>query len=240
MCGRYFRHTPRDELAAAFAAQSSVEDVAPGFNIAPSQSVLAVRFNPKSGLRTLDALSWGLVPHFVKDRSGAYKLINARAETVDVLPSYRDAFLRRRCLVLADGFYEWRKLGKKKQPYAIARVDRAPFAMAGLWENFRDPATGDWFRTCTVVTTNANALVAELHDRMPAILPPEAYAAWLGETPCAPAELKRLLTPFAAEQMQAWPVSPALNRPGTRDDAGLLEPVSVSEDGNLELTFNRD
>ncbi len=185
MCGRYFTHTPRDELAAAFSAQRSFDELAPRFNVAPSEPVLAVRFNPKTGLRSLDLLAWGLVPHFAKDRKSAYKLINARCETVERLPSYRDAFARRRCLVLADGFFEWRKLGKKRLPYAFARKDRAPFAMAGLWENWRDPETGEWLRSCAVVTTPANALVAELHDRMPAILPQRPTRAGSAKSPRA-------------------------------------------------------
>lgn len=236
MCGRFFCHTPRQELAAAFGAQTKLADMRgathepdddwePSVNFAPSQKILAVRFNPKTGQRSLDALKWGLVPYFSRDASGAFKRINARAETLDVLPSYRSAFEKRRCLIVANGFFEWQKLGKKRVPYAFARVDRKPFAMAGVWENFRDPANDTWLRTCSIVTCEAAPLVAEVHDRMPVILEPESYGAWLGEQPASSRELKALLRPHA--ELERFPVSPALNRPAAQAqvDLSLLEAV---------------
>jgi len=222
MCGRFFRLRPRDELAAAFRASATGIDVAPGYNIAPGQPILAVRYNAKSRERSLDALHWGLIPHFAKDRKVAFKCINARSETIDTLPSFRTAFEKRRCLIVADGFFEWRSRGKQKLPYAIARADHRPFAIAGLWENWKDPATGEWVRSCAVVTTSANALVTQIHDRMPVILDPSQYERWLGEEPAQAFELKQLLRPYPAEAMVMWPVSPRMNTPKV-DDASVLD-----------------
>jgi putative SOS response-associated peptidase YedK len=221
MCGRFFRRSPREELAAAFGAELGSASAEPAYNIAPSQQVLAVRFNPQTGTRTLDDLQWGLIPFFAKDTKIAWKTINARAETVDTMPSYRAAFQKRRCLIVADGFFEWKELGdgkrKRKQPYAIALDHREPFALAGLWEGWKDPATGEWLRTCSIVTTDANAQMQTLHDRMPVILHPEDYGAWLGEESAPPAELKALLRPWDG-QLVIWPVSPLMNSPGKGPD----------------------
>jgi putative SOS response-associated peptidase YedK len=122
---------------------------------------------------TLDLIRWGLLPSWAKDRKMAWKLINARAETVATATAFRKAFAERRCLVPVDGFFEWEKVGKEKQPYMIAMLDREPFTLAGLWENWKDPESGEWIRTFTIITTEANELVAELHDRMPGIIAPE-------------------------------------------------------------------
>jgi putative SOS response-associated peptidase YedK len=234
MCGRAFRYTPRDELAAAFRANPTGDEPPVSFNIAPSQLLPTVRFNAKTGERTLDALQWGLVPHFAQDRKIAWKLTNARGETVDRLPSYRTAFAKRRCLIPVDGFFEWRTLGKRKQPYAFALATHKPFALAGLWENWRDPASGAWLRSCTIITTEANAVVGAIHDRMPVMLEAQDYARWLGEEPEQLPELKALLKPFRAELMVSWPVSPAINKPGVLDDASVLDTVSVPEDSAIQ------
>lgn len=231
MCGRFFRHRPQEELAAAFRARPGEDSPIPlGFNIAPSRTILAIRHDAKNGERTIDGLHWGLIPHFATDRKIAWKLSNARGETVDKLPSYRAAYAKRRCLIPADGFYEWRTIGKAKQPYAFALESHQPFAIAGLWENWRDPATGEWLRSCTMITTEANELVATVHDRMPVILEPSDYARWLGEEPEPLHELKALLRPFDHARMVSWPVSRALNRPGGIDDVSLLDPVDVPYD----------
>lgn len=166
----------------------------------------------------------------------AWKLTNARADTVDQRGSYRTAFAKRRCLVPVDGSFEWRTIeggaGRKprKQPYAFALVTHKPFAIAGLWENWKNPATGEWLRSCTLITTDANELVGQIHDRMPAILEPQDYARWLGEDPESAVELKALLRPLRACLMEAWPVSAALNKPGGRDHASVLDAVTVPED----------
>lgn len=228
MCGRFFRHSPREDAATSFRAViGEILGDDGGYNIAPTQQVLTVRFNPKTGQRSLDDLHWGLIPHFANDRKIAWKTINARAETVDKTASFRTAFAKRRCLVVADGFFEWKAIGKKKQPYAIALKSRLPFGIAGLWENWRDPATGEWLRSCAIVTTEANELVGRIHDRMPVILEPSAHARWLGEEPAEPAELKALLKPYDAHAMVMWPVSAQMNKPGGADDASVLEPVDA-------------
>ena len=225
MCGRFFRRQPRDELAAAFRA-TPFGDLAPAYNIAPSSSVYAVRFNAKTGERTLEPLQWGLIPHFAKDRKIAFKCINARAETVDTLPSFRTAFAKRRCLVVASGFYEWFTKGKAKHPFAFVRSDYEPFGIAGVWENWQDPATGEWIRSCAMITTSANELVGTVHDRMPVILEPASYPHWLGEEPLHAHELKQLLRPLRADLMAAWPVSSRMNTPKV-DDLSVLDPIEV-------------
>ena len=224
MCGRFFRHSPREELAAAFQADPTGLELGPSYNVAPGQSVLIVRHAPSLGRRVLDTAAWGLVPHFAKDTSGAYRCINARAETVDTKPSYRSAFSKRRCLLIADGFFEWRAEGRRKLPYAIALKTRKPFAIAGLWETWRDPTTDQKLQTCALVTTDANELVASIHNRMPVILDPDQCSTWLGEGPTtAPGALKSILRPFPPDEMLMWPVSPQLNTPRF-DEPELLEP----------------
>lgn len=227
MCGRFFRHSPRHDAAESFRAVIGeiLGDQDGSYNVAPTQRVLTVRFHAQREQRTLDDLHWGLIPHFANDRKIAWKTVNARAETVATMPSYRGAFAKRRCLVVADGFYEWKALGKRKQPFAIALKSREPFGMAGLWENWKDPATGEWLRSCTIVTTTANDLVGRVHDRMPVILHKADYARWLGEEPATPDELQSLLRPYEADAMVMWPVSPQMNKPGGVDDASVIEPV---------------
>jgi putative SOS response-associated peptidase YedK len=226
MCGRYFQHTPREEVAAAFRAHDEIAGAGPSYNVAPGQRVLTVRFNAKTGERTLDDLQWGLVPFFAKDPKVAWKTINARAETVDTLGSYRRAFQKRRCLIPADGFFEWKAITtKKKQPYAIARQDRSLFAIAGLWEAWQDPTTQEWLRTCCIVTTEPNDVVSQIHDRMPVILPEAAYSAWLGEVPASPDELKGFLKPYDGSLVM-WPVSPRMNKGDVNEREGL-DPIEV-------------
>jgi putative SOS response-associated peptidase YedK len=224
MCGRFFRKSPREELAAAFQAELGFSSAEPGYNIAPGTPIVTVRFNPKTHARTLDDLHWGLIPFFAKDRKIGWKTINARAETIDTAPLYRKAFERRRCLIVADGFFEWKALGKRRYPYAIALENGAPFALAGVWENWQDPETGEWVRSCSIVTTEANSLVGRIHDRMPVILDPADYPRWLGEESAAPAELKELLQPFGGELVM-WPVSPRMNRQEASTGPEVIEPV---------------
>jgi putative SOS response-associated peptidase YedK len=221
MCGRYFQNQPRDELAAAFRAAPSAGEDRSSYNIAPGQLVLAVRLHPKTGERWLDDLQWGLLPHFAKERKMAWKTINARAETIDKAASYRAAFEKRRCLILADGFFEWKALGKQRLPYAVTLAGREPFAMAGVWENWKDPVSGEWVRSCAIVTTAANELIGQVHDRMPVILAPADYASWLGEEPKTASELKRLLEPFSAQVMAMWPVHPRVNKTDVNDPSVL-------------------
>jgi putative SOS response-associated peptidase YedK len=227
MCGRFLNKLPPEETARLFRTKNVAPNFPARFNIAPTDPVLAVRFDPKTGERRLDALRWGLVPHFAKDLSTGARFINARAETVETLPAFRDAFKRHRCLIPASGFYEWRKDGKTKTPYAIVPTDGPLFAFAGLWENWRDRSAGDdapWIRTCTIVTGEPNALLAPIHDRMPVILPKEAWPQWLGEEAADPAALKALLRPYPAELMRAYPVSPRVGSVKNADPS-LIEPL---------------
>ena len=163
MCGRYRRTTQEEEPARIYQPIS--------YNIAPSQKVLTIRCNSESRARSLDVLRWGLIPYWAKDQKIAYRTINARAETVDKAPSFRQAFSKRRCLIPADGFFEWRKTAKPKLPFAIGMKEGRPFTLAGLWENWRDPESGEWLRTCTIITGEPKELVAQIHPRMPVILP---------------------------------------------------------------------
>jgi putative SOS response-associated peptidase YedK len=168
VCGRYRRTTSEEELARRYHIPIPTQrDLPISWNIAPTQDVLAIRFHPETKQRTLDALRLGLIPYWAKDPKVAYKTINARVETVDTAPSYRQAFKKRRCLIPADSFYEWKKVVGGKIPHAIGMKDDSPFVFAGLWEGWRDPASEEWIRTCTIITGEPNELVAQLHDRMP-------------------------------------------------------------------------
>src|ERR1700730_4871679 len=160
MCGRYRRTTAEEELARRYHIPIPPQrDLPISWNIAPSQDVLAIRFNPETKQRSLDALRWGLIPYWAKDPKIAYRTINARAESVDTAPSYRQAFKKRRCLIPVDTFYEWKKVVGGKIPYAIGMKDDSPFVFAGLWEGWKDPATDEWLRTCTIITGEANEFV---------------------------------------------------------------------------------
>ena len=200
----------------------------PRYNVAPSQDV-AVVCAAEEG-RTLAMLRWGLIPAWAKDPAIGHRLINARSETVAEKPSFRSAFRHRRCLIPADGFYEWRREGKTRQPWLFGLRDGAPFVFAGLWERWTVPAgaaltgslaersPGDAVETCTILTTAANDTVAQVHGRMPVILPPDVWDAWLAgeEVP---------LGPYPADDMTAWPVSTHVNRPAN-DDPRCVEPIS--------------
>jgi putative SOS response-associated peptidase YedK len=189
--------------------------------------VIRERREPR-GERTLQLLRWGLIPWFAEDMKGGAKLINARSEGIADRSSFREAFRKRRCLVPADGFYEWRTEGKLKQPYLIQRRDREPFAFAGLWERWvpkTQPPEPAYIDSFTIVTTQANALLKPLHERMPVILAPEDYARWLDRGSSA-AELKALLKPGPEESLAYVPVSPRVNA-AAPDDAGLIEPMGI-------------
>jgi putative SOS response-associated peptidase YedK len=168
-------------------------------------------------------MRWGLVPYWAKNIRVGFSTINAMAETLETKPVFRDAFERRRCIVPVDAFYEWKKIDPKtKQPYAIALADKSLIPFAGLWENWKSPA-GEWIRSFTIVTTTPNQLCGELHNRMPVILPPEAWSVWLGEESVERDQLKMLLVPYAGE-MIAWPVSQRVGNV-KNNDASLIEPV---------------
>lgn len=202
MCGRFTQTHSAAELAALFDL-TETPDWHPRYNIAPTQSIPAI-VEPHH----LKLLRWGLIPSWSKDPAIGNKLINARAETVSEKPSFRDAFNRRRCLIVADGYYEWKKEGKKKQPFYFQLENHEPFAFAGLWERWNSP-DGDPVETCTIITTDANPLAAMVHDRMPVILSQENYDRWLDPTF---KDARSLLHPYP-DTMQAYPVPLSVNSP---------------------------
>ncbi len=220
MCGRFIQCTSGEALAERFHLPI-IPDLTPRYNVAPSQSVGVIRVT-HAGHREFVALRWGLVPAWSPEPRTAYSTFNARAETVADKPTYRHAFRRRRCLIPADGFYEWRTVGKRKQPYCIAPTDGEPFAFAGLWERWERDETV--VESCTIVVTTANATIAPLHDRMPVILARADEARWLDPALTDPAILQPLLVPCAPERLRVWPVGTAVNRPSS-EGPDLMTPL---------------
>jgi len=221
MCGRYtLRATPK-ELAEIFSLFREPEWPHPRYNIAPTQTVLAIRFDENATPREPVSLKWGLIPSWAKDAKIGNSLINARADTVATKPSFRSAFKRRRCLIPASGFYEWQKRDDGKQPFQIGLKSGQPFAFAGLWERWHKE--GAPVESCTIITTDANDLMEPLHNRMPVILQPDAYDVWL-DPASDPASLQGLLRPYADDDLVAYPVSRAVNNP-RNDRAECVEPV---------------
>jgi putative SOS response-associated peptidase YedK len=204
---------------------SRVHNYPPRWNGAPSQELLVIRRNHDTGKVSLDPLRWGLIPYWSKDPKGGRKPINAKFETVDKLPMFRDAYRRRRCILPVDGFFEWKAIKGQnaKQPYAIGMKDGQPFGIGGIWENWKDPASGEWIRTFAVITTDANELVAEIHDRMPLILSPTDYTRWLSDE----ADPRDLMRPYPSEPMRMWPISMRVNKP-ENDDPSIVEPIELS------------
>ena len=209
-------------LTAAFDLDG-VPDLSPRYNIAPTQPVATVVRDAESGRNRLAIMRWGLIPSWAKDPTIGSKLINARGESVAEKPSFRAALRARRCLIVADGFYEWQAQDDgPKQPLFITLQDRQPFGLAGLWERWTEPESGETVTTCTIITTAPNALMATIHNRMPVILPREAYAAWLDPAQTDSQRVVPLLKPYPADLMTAWPVSRKVNSPAN-DDASLIE-----------------
>jgi putative SOS response-associated peptidase YedK len=219
MCGRYSLTTPVEALRRLFGF-AELPNLAPRYNIAPTQDVPVVRFGPDDA-RHLGLLRWGLIPSWARDRAMGNRLINARAEGVATTPAFRAAFKSRRCLVPADGFYEWRTENGIRQPWRITLGDGGPFAFAGLWEAWRDPASGQVVESFAIITTDANALVKPIHDRMPVILDPQDYDRWLTASATDPG--LGLLRPCAADRLRAYRVDPIVNNPRNDDPACLVE-----------------
>jgi putative SOS response-associated peptidase YedK len=209
MCGRFASFLPAEAVARLFHTVNALPDVGPSWNVAPSQEAMVVRRHPETGERHLGLLKWGLLPHWTKEPTKARRPINARAETLATSGMFREAFAQRRCLVPANAFYEWKSTEDGKQPYAIARLDGQPMAFAGLWEGFRWPS-GEVTRTFTIVTTDANADVANVHNRMPVILEAEDWPVWVGEADGSPTDLLR---PSPGGTLRCWPVSREVNAP---------------------------
>lgn len=223
MCGRFTLRTNIHEIAHLFELPD-VPTLPFRYNIAPTQDVAAVRRSPTQNDRELRLLHWGLIPSWSKDAKIASRLINARAETVAEKPSFRSAFTKNRCLILADGFYEWQKLADgKKQPFYIHRQDDGPFAFAGLWEAWDHD--GQAIESCTIITTTANEVMQPLHDRMPVILAKPAYDQWLDPQFKDKPALKELLKPCPADWLEAYPVSTRVNNP-KHEEAACLERIA--------------
>jgi putative SOS response-associated peptidase YedK len=220
MCGRFAFFSPSEAVVAAFGADISFQ-FDPRYNIAPSQNVTLLRLDESGDLR-VDNYRWGLVPFWAKDPAIGNRMINARAETVAEKPSYRQSFSRRRCLVLASGFYEWHKDESGKTPFFISRGDDQPFGMAGLWDEWAK-GEGDPLRTCTVITTPANEFMQSMHHRMPVLMDGSSALNWLAPEAATDELLQMLLGPQQVE-LQAWPVSKSVNNP-VNDQASLIERV---------------
>lgn len=212
MCGRFTLMTERDVLRERFSIMN-MDDLLlqPSYNIAPSQPVLAVIRDGEQN--RAGYLQWGLIPSWAKDPKMGYKLINARAETIAEKPSFKRAFQSRRCLIIADSFYEWKKDGDRKIPMRIMLASHEPFAFAGLWEKWMEPATGETRHTCTIITTAANELMRPIHDRMPAILTKESEAIWLDRSIVDTEALQHCLAPYASDEMSSYEISTLVNSP---------------------------
>jgi putative SOS response-associated peptidase YedK len=211
MCGRFTLTIDPYHLQEAFPWAVIPDDIVPRYNIAPSQPVAVI---PNTGDNTLAMYKWGLIPSWAKDPAIGDRMINARAETLAEKPSFRNAYRRRRCLILADGFYEWKQNPdlKTKQPMYIRLQDHGPFAFAGLWEVWKTPDGAD-VHSCTIITTQPNSLMESIHNRMPVILPPETYSEWLTPEDRQPTQLEKLLVPYDPSEMVAFPVSKMVNSP---------------------------
>lgn len=222
MCGRFTLRAPASVVAEAFGLLE-VPSLAPRYNIAPTQPAPVVRTPDQTdpASREFVWLRWGLIPSWASDPSIGNRMINARCESVAEKPAYRAPFRRRRCLIVADGFYEWQQVGRRKMPYFFHLRDDRPFAFAGLWESWEGP-DHSVIQSCTLLTTTPNPTVAPIHDRMPAILPPEHYDLWLDPAVQRPDELQPLLVPWAGDDLAAYAVGTGVNRPD-RDDPTCIE-----------------
>jgi putative SOS response-associated peptidase YedK len=226
MCGRIIQSSGPLQLAIVDGLNvpdSRVSGPKPRYNGAPSQELLVIRENHGSGQRSIDLLRWGLIPHRCADPAGGRKPINAKAETVSRLPTFRDAYARRRCIVPIDGFFEWHATREGRRPYAIAMRDGSPFAVGALWENWKSPITGHWVRTFCIITTPANVMVSRIHDRMPLILARGDLDRWLGPEQ----DPGDLLRSYPSADMRMWPISTRVNSPNN-DDPSILEPATAS------------
>jgi len=229
MCGRARLSSDVSEIKIAFGIppERPTPNIAPSWNVAPTDPLPVVRYDAKDRQRSLDVMRWGLVPFWAKDIKVGFANINAKAEGIENKPAFREAFRQRRCLVPVDNFYEWKKVaGGKKQPYAIGLKGGGLMALAGLWESWHSKPSGERVRSFAIITTEPNELCAQLHNRMPVVLAPEAWPQWLGEEPADEGQLKSLLAPYPSGGMICWPVS---QRVGSvkNNDPSLIEPIAV-------------
>jgi putative SOS response-associated peptidase YedK len=219
MCGRFTQHHTEEELLERFEITATLFHPTPRNNIAPTQFIGAI--TEQSDGRQLSAFRWGLVPRWAKDTKLAANMINARAETVADKPAFRTPLIRQRCLIPADGWYEWKRSPQGSQPYYFRRRDGELFGFAGLWDEWKDPSSGEPLRTCTLITCEANELSAPIHNRMPVIIRPEDEARWLDPGPANALSLVELLRPFSSDQLEVFPVSRAVNSPSL-DNSDLI------------------
>ena len=231
MCGRFRVARKKEILEAEFGADVADDDQdwVPRYNVAPGQEIAVVRQDAAQPVRRLSQLRWGLIPSWTNDPSIGYKMINARSETVATMASFREPFRSQRCLIPADGFYEWKRAGKEKLPFCFTLLDEAVFAFAGIWDRWKDPQ-GKWIETCSILTTKPNELVQDIHDRMPVILARDSYDVWLEPGFCKVPELQPLLKPYSAEAMRRYRVSQRVNQV-KNDDAECVAEINpaVSE-----------
>jgi putative SOS response-associated peptidase YedK len=231
MCGRYRLTAKERYIAEHFELEQSEVRWSTRYNIAPTQQVAVVRRDANTPRREFSLMRWGLIPHWAKDSSIAAGTVNAMSETAAQKPAFRDAFRSRRCLLPADGFYEWKKLGPRaRQPYNFGLKDEGLFAFAGLWDRWRT-ASGDLLETCTILTTAPNPLAREVHDRMPVILRREDYDLWLDSRTTNPSRLGHLLRPFDAVAMRKYPVTTRVGNPAFDNPECVREarPLETSE-----------
>jgi putative SOS response-associated peptidase YedK len=222
MCGRFAQQRPASELAEIFAAEPLADDPGPRFNVAPTDEALVVV--QREERRAITAYRWGLIPHWAENAKVGSRMFNARAETLTTSPAFRDAFVRKRCLVPVDGFYEWKREGTVRQPFLIARADGLPLTLAGLWSGWRDPVADRVVRTFTIITSGPNDQIADIHDRMPVVVPEELWPMWLD--PLADrSELRAILEPNDETPLLIRPVSRLVN--DVRNDGpALIEPMA--------------
>jgi putative SOS response-associated peptidase YedK len=223
MCGRYRLSRRKQLVEEYFAATSEDYEWIPRYNIAPTQPVLTIRQDVREPIRRLSTTRWGLIPSWAKDPSVAYKTINAKAETAATTASFREPFKSQRCLIPADGFYEWQRNGNAKQPYCFEVNDGQLFAFAGLWDKWKDQQ-GEMIESCTVLTTTPNSLLSGIHARMPVILSPDDYDLWLDPAFRDAASVSQMLKPFDPALMRRYPVSTRVNQV-QNDDADCAKPL---------------
>ena len=223
MCGRFTLSTSLKELTDRFGLDSFPVNLSPSYNIAPTQPVLTVRSMPGSSKQVqADFMRWGLIPAWAKDASLGARMINARSETASVKPSFQSAFRKRRCLILADGFYEWKKTPAGKQPTRIQMKGGSPFAFAGLWESWNNPE-GRTVHSCSILTMAANSFMKKIHDRMPLILQKDNESKWLDSSKNDPEEIKEMIEELPNDCFESWNVSKLVNTP-TNNNPECIEP----------------
>ena len=238
MCGRFTLTSDSDALNQMFFEFTIPVNLAPRYNISPTQDVAVITNTPSdtdgpSEKRQVEFFRWGLIPSWAKDPKIGNRMINARSETLAEKPSFRSAYRRRRCLILADGYYEWKQVpgARRKQPIYIRLESQKPFALAGLWETWQPEDVEEPLRSCTIITCPPNALLEKIHHRMPVILPQDAYLEWLAPEPKSADALQPFLVPYADEDMEAYPVSTFVNRP-MHDSPECIAPFEITQSLN--------